>query len=223
VINLQSKLLKRASDYYTPLLERAIKRGSVKSIVTLAYKLDNELRYGCESIWSEINDDLREMAGDLLIAQGALLGASLKKNKWGSIPWLIAPSVLGNIQDSGLKFPIEAFKTCPISVCIDEYFGLCYQPERKIRFSSNAKPLLIQRIHQEYSTIQALFGSYNGGGGALANGICVADLHSLIAIYGQDQIAHWDTYESDLSPIEETMGCDLRSIEEEIQALQHID
>jgi hypothetical protein len=198
-MRLTAKLLKKANTMdeaqVVKLLERAIAKGSIKSVANLAYKIDNDLGYGCCEIWESVSDEAKENFGDLLLAQGEELGRCIKNTTYGGIPWLIAPSTLdpGNTKwaNQWLKFPNRAFITAPLVVAVDEYFGMCYHREREHeRFQPGIKEVLISRIKAAYPDPNAIMQAATKEE-VVSSGLAVANADDLILIYGREPLEQW--------------------------------
>lgn len=212
---VMSKLLKRAENtpgvdnHMIAQVESALTADDLRPLVQLAYELDPKLgSYGpyktTQALWSGVSPESLEALKDLFLAQGSELGSLIEENTDGSIPHLIAPSVLAGL----VPYPNSFFHTCPIEVAVDAYFGLCYQPQREgTRFENGVKKTLIQRIKGSFRRCLDLMKPRYLGLGYMAN-VCTIGDEGLVGLYGHDDVQRWwDTIKDDTESFERRTVC----------------
>ena len=93
---------------------------------------------------------LDTQCADLLVAN-KVYNFSEPESMGGTLPPLLAPSTL---SEFGYKFPTGAIANLQMMDLLDDYFGVCYHPERiRERYTENPMPAFKSAIHTAFSTI----------------------------------------------------------------------
>jgi hypothetical protein len=206
--NFKSPFLKKADELEDKKaliikgLDRAILSEDPAKIVAFAYSIDKSLDDvdTSEFVWSLLEG--KESFWDLFIALPEEFGKLIRKDPYGSIPWLLAPSIF---EDHRIKYHSLFFNTCPVEVALEEYIGACYRPGRyEYRFEPGVKEKLIQRIRAEI-TLKDHFGKMKPE--ILESGLSTMGVSDLSEIYGEEALRKWWlTYHT--GPIRNDPNCD---------------
>lgn len=125
----------------------------------------------------EFSDGLRAWGKEVLLSK--LTHNGFQGNP--ELPWGLAPSLL---HEWGIKIPTSLMLTLPDEILLDEYFGLCYDPEREVsRFNPGFKKKLLSRLKGKFE-IDDLMTIY-------APFVSTASMADMAKIVGDEELKNW--------------------------------